>query len=134
MRLTAKRPPSTCGVMASMTARARPSAGNASTLRAPCLRAAMSRPAEFEENRRERRQRQRQRVEAAVRTDRHRMHTAEIAHPAAAVERGVAVQHLAPESGFGNADGVIDARHRRKIARYQHRCTTARTPEERDDA
>src|SRR5690349_10085747 len=59
-------------------------------------------------------------AEALVRHRRcHR--AAEVAEPAAAVERGVAIQQLAPAAAAGNAEPVVVARYRREIADHGDR-------------
>src|SRR4051794_11484083 len=64
---------------------------------------------------RERRQGDGEHVGSPVPADRRRFHTAEIAQSTAAILRGVAVQHLAPDAAAGDADAVVVARHRREV-------------------
>src|SRR5579884_4156345 len=47
------------------------------------------------------------------------LHPAEVADPAAAVDLGVGVEHLAPEPGLGHAEEHVLARHRRQVAHHQ---------------
>src|SRR5688572_15888178 len=82
----------------------------------------------------QRRQGQQQRVEPAVRGQRIRLYPTEIAHAAAAVDRGVAVEELAPVTAARNADGVVLARNRREVAHHQHLGAVARLAQEADDA
>ncbi len=127
-RLTGKRPPSTAGRTASMTARTRPSTavGDASWAMARRLvlsgigrRASRNRVESGGSVRR-------QRMHAAVRAHRRRLDAAEVAPARAAVVAGVAVEDLAPAPGARHAEQVVGARHRREVADDQQRRAPSR--------
>src|SRR5574339_572683 len=98
-RFTAKRPASTLGATLSITTRRRPSSGSAT------LRLGIGLGAQEQD--RERRQAQGQGVIAAVRAHRRGLDGAEVAHAAAAVDRRVAVEDLAPEAAVRRTDEVV---------------------------
>src|SRR5690349_18150039 len=75
----------------------------------------------FEEQCRQWGKRQLQREWTAVNGNLLGIHAAEVAHAAAGVLAGIAVEHFTPVSTVGDADAVADPRHRREIARDQNR-------------
>src|SRR5205823_11268959 len=83
---------------------------------------------------RKRRQRQHERMRTALRGHGRRLDAAEVANAAAAVDRRVAVQALAPETAVRRADDVIVPRKRREIAYDRQRLACARFTQETDDA
>src|SRR5579872_1766783 len=54
-------------------------------------------------------------MQVAVHAHGNRLHASEVALPASAVKRGVAVQDLAPPPAFGDSDLVVVARHRGEV-------------------
>src|ERR1700722_12548108 len=124
MRLIGKRPPSTAGSTASMTARTRPSIGLASVIGSAT-----------QKDGRQRRQIEIDRFDATLGDDRYGFHAAQIAPAGAAVFAGVGIQNFAPYAAARYAHQVIAARHRRKVADDEQRRAVARSlAQEGDDA
>src|ERR1700735_4988769 len=140
MHLTAKRPPSTAGCTASITARALPSGtANAAPAVAATLASAAAAfsPLLFlrfvlvtglgsEHDRRQRRQIEIDRLETALGGNGHRLHTAQVAPPGAAVLPRIGIQDLAPYAPGRHADQEIGPRHRCEVAYHEQWCAVAR--------
>src|SRR5439155_24512877 len=78
----------------------------------------------FEKDRCKRRQGQRQGVAVLLVRHRHRVRAAIVAQSAAAVNRGVAVEDLAPVAAARQADAVVQARHRGEVEHSEDRRRT----------
>src|SRR5579862_6317443 len=97
----------------------------------------LSRPGalRLQEQRAQRRKREREAVRVAVHADRRGVDAAEVALPAPAVKRGVAVQELVPAPGARDADLVVVSRHGREVEDGRDQVVgAAAAPEQADHA
>src|ERR1700676_1262283 len=144
MRLAAKRPQSTMGITASMTARTRPSAivavasgvGEDAGVRLACtLRLELATSFPTQHDGRKRRKIEIHRIDASVRSHRRRFDAAQISPAGAAVVGGVGVDYLAPNAPQRHAELKVRARYGRKIAHHeQWRALSGRLSQKCDDA
>src|SRR5437016_3175104 len=86
-----------------------------------------------EEHRGERWQGETERVWPAVRRVGAGPDAAVVAHAAAAIFGGVAVEHFFPEAAPGDADTVVLTRHRGEVARDQHGCARCLAATQEDE-